>query len=173
LLDIQPDVAAVRDLISLLDPFPGMINLEVKHLFGEQGSARGRICIEKLSELIQRSLGGDERKLARFVISSFSLKNVRIISTELPSVSRAYLVPVGMPLGIALKRSIRFGCSAIHCTTGQLHSRRFGTLVQRAHRSGLKVRVHTINNEAGFTRCREMNVDGIFTDDVAQMSSLN
>jgi len=55
----------------------------------------------------------------------------------------------------------------------QTKSRGFDSFVDQAHRSKLKVRVFTVNDEDEFVRLKNARVDGVFTDEVEKLFALN
>ncbi len=168
----DPLIIPVSEALEVLDPYKGMINLEVKHIFGERDRERGIQCVQQLSRDIQARYDHKHDVISRMVVSSFSLPNMQGLVSHLPEVSRAYLVPRGISFSRMIKRALQKGCSAIHVSVPQMRARRFEKFVLHAHNLGLQVRVFTVNTEEEFNRASLADVDAIFTDHVEDMDVL-
>ncbi|HMS24975.1 MAG TPA: glycerophosphodiester phosphodiesterase [Acidimicrobiia bacterium] len=168
----DPLIIPVSEALEVLDPYKGMINLEVKHIFGERDRARGIQCVQQLSRDIQARYDHEHEVISRMVVSSFSLPNMQSLVSHLPEVPRAYLVPRGISFSRMIKRALRHGCSAVHVSVPRMRVGHFEKFVLQAHDLGLQVRVFTVNTEEEFKRASLAGVDAIFTDYVERMDTL-
>lgn len=168
----DPLIIPVSEALEVLDSYKGMINLEVKHIFGERDRARGIECVQQLSREIEVRYDQKHEVISRMVVSSFSLPNMRSLVSHLPQVPRAYLVPRGIPFSRMIKRALQKGCSAIHVSVPQMRAGPFKKFVLQSHDLGLQVRVFTVNTEEEFKRASDAGADAIFTDYVEKMAML-
>lgn len=163
--ELDSEIIKVTDAIECLKGFDGLINLEVKHLFGERDRRRGIACVQQLS----KDLDSFDFDLSRIVVSSFSMPNIKGFSRHLPTFSRAYLAPPLTSFNRILSRSINFGCDAIHVSIAQMKSKKFRDFVKSARDGGLAIRVYTINSDHDFDLARSCDVDAIFTDRIEEL----
>lgn len=124
----------------------GMINIELK----------GRGTAGPVAALIREYVRERGWQFSDFLVSSFHRRELRELAQS------------EIPLGILFKRfagrfapvAAELGACAIHPNLRYVNRR----LVERAHASGLKVFVYTVNRPRDIARMKALGVDGLFTD---------
>lgn len=170
LVEHDKNILRVDEALEILRPFPGLINLEVKHIVGERDRFRGLACVQQLSRDIPASCQS-KRERDRVLVSSFSLPNVKGLTRGMPEISRAYLAPRALSFSRMLARASRYECSAIHVGIAQMKARRFSEFIKNAHSQSMEIRVYTVNSEMECDMARALSVDAIFTDNVIAMKN--
>ncbi len=156
----EEHVLRIEEALSIFQNYQGLVNVEIKHIFGEKGSGLGGKCLEKLKVSIQQN------PIDNLLLSSFSHRNIKIARQLMPDIPRAYLVPAFMPISIAIHRAKKLQCNAIHLYLFQMRQPFIKFFIRKAHKHGLKVRVHTVNSVKDMKRLKALGIDGVFTDDV-------
>jgi len=170
LLEKDPNILRIDEAMEILTNYRGLINLEIKHIFGERDRKMGQRLIEVLASNRKKLFEAMERNL---LISSFSTSNLKLAKELMPQISRALLVakPTNYKKLIDTARDLE--CEAIHLHLRRTKSPQFADFVEKAAVENLKVRVFTVNVEYDFLKLKDAKVDGVFTDEVEKLFALN
>jgi glycerophosphoryl diester phosphodiesterase len=161
----HPHVIRLETALEILQGYEGLINIEVKHYLGERDANKGPACVEKLVNV----LGDDE--IENITVSSFSPRNIAHVKKIAPVIDRSFLVPAYIPIYVADHVAQRLECSALHVSMGHMQFPGVRSVIKRAHRRDMEVRVHTVNSSDQVQRLHERGVDAVFTDKVADLYS--
>jgi glycerophosphoryl diester phosphodiesterase len=138
-------------LTEVLDEIRGrvLVNVEVKSITAVADTTR------TIRSYLQRAPWRHEK----FLVSSFdhaATARARSIDDRL----RIGLLVEGTPSPAVLEEAVRQQAHSVHLDLESVTS----DFVNRAHQSGLRVMVYTVNTSADAERMRAMGVDGVFSD---------
>ncbi len=167
LKNVDPELLQLDEAFEILQDYRGVINLEIKHIFGERDKNLGRKCVEVL--LKKRQLFESGR--LNILFSSFSKDNIFVGSELLQEIPRALLVARPLRLSKVIKRAKVLDCEAIHVSLQRSKYRDFERFVQQAREENIKVRVYTVNDLRTYKKLDMLGVDGVFTDHVEKFFS--
>ena len=164
------NIIPITEAMDILRDYSGIINLEIKHIFGERDQKLGQQCIKVLArdkEVLFKSLESN------ILISSFSRSNISSGASLLREIPRALLIARPKQFTKSIEKALLGDCEAIHLSLQQTRSKGFEDFVDQAHEAKLKVRVFTVNEESEFIRLKNAKVDGVYTDHVDRLVALN
>lgn len=145
-----PTLEAVLGLIEELGLFA---NLEMKTHRGEGGPATGAT-----SKAVSQTLSDRTWAAGRIVVSSFDLDELGELRERRPDMPLAALWEE--PPGDWRARLAALGAEAMHVHFAEVNQ----TLLAEAQRSGVRVRVYTINRPELMVPLRELGLTGVITD---------
>lgn len=141
------NVPTLRDALDLIDNRAG-VNIELKTWNG---------CAQAVAALLGDVIA-DGWPAERFLVSSFHHPELRAFHQLLPDVPIGPLL-CGVPLDWAACAS-ELGAAVLSVSSEFVDD----TLVDDAHRRGVKLYVYTVNEPEEMRRLRAIGVDGIFSD---------
>jgi glycerophosphoryl diester phosphodiesterase len=100
----------------------------------------------------------------RVVISSFDPDCLEAVGRAEPGLALAWLFEPGADALAKLDEALGRGFGAIHPFVASVDAE----LVDRAHRSGLDLRVWTVNSEGDLQAMVDLEVDAVITDQLAE-----
>jgi glycerophosphoryl diester phosphodiesterase len=128
---------------------PAFLNIELK----------GRGTAAPVAALIERLVKEEGRSYADFLVSSFSVRELKVFRLE---------GTCEIPVGLLLARPTHFWrriARLLNAATVNPSARFVSEkMVEQAHAQGWKVFPYTVNVPEQIRRMREMGVDGVFTD---------
>ena len=156
----------IDDAMDILRDYRGLINLEIKHVFGEIDQKMGLMCLEILAQKKKSLFKSLESNI---LISSFSRNNIAAGERLFREVPRALLVARPTRFIKVIEQALASRCSAIHLSVRQTYAQGFEEFLSKARKSHLEVRIFTVNDEDTLLWLESLGVDGIFTDKVEEM----
>lgn len=134
-----------------------MLNIELK----------GPECATAVAQTLQAFTSDFNLNTDHYVVSSFDHRQLYEFKQLLPQVKRGIL-EAGVPLNYGATADALEGYS-IHPNVDFINQ----TMVDDAHRRGLKVWSYTVNELDDLQRMQSMGVDGVFTDHPERVLALN
>lgn len=132
-----------------------LINIELTNYSTPKDGLTKKVC-----ELIKK-----HNNHKQIIFSSFFASNLKIAEQVLPEIPRGLLAMPGLVGLWARSFGFMFGeYQALHPHISSVSK----VQIQQVHRLKRRVHVWTANTAEEFTRLKEWNVDGLFTDDPAE-----
>lgn len=126
-----------------------VVNIELK----------GKNTAQPVAEMISRYQSEDGWEDEHFLVSAVSRKELKTFKKIMPNIKIGTIISRRTYL-TTLPNAIRLGADFTVLEINHVYPRQ----IRKAHSKGIKVYVFTINTSQELEKCRQLGVDGVFTD---------